>query len=446
MHLNIASIFSFWLIIIASTASISFADTINPDTLSEIRSSPNPVGSGARALGMGSAFIAVADDATAASWNPGGLIQLERPEVSVVGAYFNRMEEIEFGIDAESPGSQSVSETRLNYLSAAYPFRFRDRNMIVSINYQNLYDFSSKRDFSITESSEGTLEESDFAYRSNGSISAIGIAYAIQILPSLSIGMTVNIWEDAIYHNEWREERTLKESGTLDGNRFVSSYTSDDTYSLSGLNMNLGMLWNINSQWTLGAVLKTPFDADLRHEYTFKGGTSYPDLVGFDSYDTDTYSEDGKLTIPISYGIGFAYRYSDTLTFAGDIYWTEWDNLVYTDSKGDKTSPISGRAADESDVDPTFQLRLGTEYLFIKNAFVIPVRGGVFYDPAPAEGNPDDFYGFSLGSGLAKGGFIFDMAYQYRFGNDVGGSAYEEWGFSSDVAEHTIYSSIIVHF
>ncbi len=46
-----------------------------------ISSSPNPVGSGARAVGMGSAFIAIADDATAASWNPGGLIQLERPEL-----------------------------------------------------------------------------------------------------------------------------------------------------------------------------------------------------------------------------------------------------------------------------------------------------------------------------------------------------------------------------
>ncbi|MCJ7810524.1 MAG: hypothetical protein MUP26_09715, partial [Desulfobulbaceae bacterium] len=42
----------------------------------EIPSSPNPVGSGARALGMGGAFIAIADDATAASWNPAGLIQL----------------------------------------------------------------------------------------------------------------------------------------------------------------------------------------------------------------------------------------------------------------------------------------------------------------------------------------------------------------------------------
>jgi hypothetical protein len=37
---------------------------------------------------MGGAFIAVADDPTAASWNPGGLVQLESPEVSIVGVAF----------------------------------------------------------------------------------------------------------------------------------------------------------------------------------------------------------------------------------------------------------------------------------------------------------------------------------------------------------------------
>jgi long-subunit fatty acid transport protein len=49
---------------------------------------PEPVGSGARALGQ-SAFIAVADDATAASWNPAGLVNLERPEASFVGVWKN---------------------------------------------------------------------------------------------------------------------------------------------------------------------------------------------------------------------------------------------------------------------------------------------------------------------------------------------------------------------
>ncbi len=45
---------------------------------------------GARSLGFGGAFAAVADDATAAFANPAGLVQLLRPEISVeetLGSY-----------------------------------------------------------------------------------------------------------------------------------------------------------------------------------------------------------------------------------------------------------------------------------------------------------------------------------------------------------------------
>ena len=47
------------------------------------QSSLNRPGSGARAAGMGNAFIAVSDDGTAASWNPAGLSQLRKPELSL---------------------------------------------------------------------------------------------------------------------------------------------------------------------------------------------------------------------------------------------------------------------------------------------------------------------------------------------------------------------------
>jgi len=80
------------------------------------------------------------------------------------------------------------------------------------------------------------------------------------------------------------------------------------------------------------------------------------------------------------------------------------------------------------------------------NRYLIPARCGIFYDPAPAQGSSDAFYGFSLGSGIARGRIVFDLAYQYRFGNDVGGSALEDIDFSQDVKEHTIYSSIIFYF
>src|SRR5262245_16065163 len=44
---------------------------------------------GARSLGLGGAFVAVADDATAAWSNPAGLLALTRQEVSVEGRFWN---------------------------------------------------------------------------------------------------------------------------------------------------------------------------------------------------------------------------------------------------------------------------------------------------------------------------------------------------------------------
>ena len=123
-------------------------------------------------------------------------------------------------------------------------------------------------------------------------------------------------------------------------------------------------------------------------------------------------------------------RFSDNFTTSFDVYRTEWDDFELEDSEGNKTSPISGLPSSESDVDPTYQVRLGAEYLFIQPKYVVPIRGGVFYDPAPAEGTPDDFYGFSVGSGIGIGRFVFDIAYQYRFGNDVGSSMMENLDFS----------------
>jgi long-subunit fatty acid transport protein len=47
----------------------------------------NIMGAGARARGMGGAFIGVADDATAVGWNPAGIANLDKPEASAVGLF-----------------------------------------------------------------------------------------------------------------------------------------------------------------------------------------------------------------------------------------------------------------------------------------------------------------------------------------------------------------------
>ena len=124
-------------LIIFLPIQISFAKTIV-----EIPSSFNPVGSGAGAIGMGGAFIAVADDATAASWNPGGLTKLLLPEVSFVKTYTNRKESLDIKRYPEASGQFRISNSDITYYSLAYPFRVGDRNMIIAITYQQLYDMN----------------------------------------------------------------------------------------------------------------------------------------------------------------------------------------------------------------------------------------------------------------------------------------------------------------
>jgi len=191
-----------FLITILGTLTSAFTQPIQRI---EIPSSPNPVGSGARALGMGGAFIAIADDATAASWNPGGLIQLEKPEISIVGAYFHRIEDNDFGTNPEASGRQTVDDADLNYLSFTYPFSLFNRNMVVSLNYQNLYDFLRQWNFSLDQRSTDLSLSQEVDYEQEGNLWALGLAYCIQLTPGLSFGGTLNIWEDLLYNNNWEE-------------------------------------------------------------------------------------------------------------------------------------------------------------------------------------------------------------------------------------------------
>ena len=60
--------------------------------------SARPLYVGARALGMGNAFTAVADDATAGFWNPAGLIQWQGVKLFGVNKFYNRED---YGFDPE---------------------------------------------------------------------------------------------------------------------------------------------------------------------------------------------------------------------------------------------------------------------------------------------------------------------------------------------------------
>ena len=434
---------SFFIIIPANSALGTPTDPVS------ITSSPSPKGSGGRAIAMGRSFLSVADDATAASWNPGCLIQLLTPELSVVFTYSfkNELNDI-YGEGIDTEWKQHLHSDALNYASLSLPYELFQKNMVFSLNYLHLYDFSRVWNCSFQQQTLRSLISRNIHFQQSGKLSAVGIAWCIQIIPTFAVGITLNFWNDNS-NNQWNKNSI--ETGEIinhsNNKKYTYKFFSKDTYSFDGFNTNLGLFWKISNQIRMGAVLKTPFTAELNHvsEFSSEVINTATSNISKLSYPPITTHE--HMDMPASYGIGISYHPSRKWVFSADVYHIEWQNFLIHDDNG-SYSLISGVNEQESSVNPATQFHMGMEYLFFHNARIFPVRCGFFYEPAPAEKTHDDFFGITLGTGLTYQSYHFDLAYEFRFGNNVGQSVItsNQFNFSQDVNEHSLYASFIYHF
>jgi long-subunit fatty acid transport protein len=427
---------------------------------------------------MGGAFVAVADDATAASWNPGGLTQLEEPELSLVYSWklfeedFSRTNHIR---PFDSPMEAGFDD--LNYFSLAYPipWTFRGRNVVVSLNYQRKLDFDRALDFRATDISPGsfiTQTSFDIKYRAEGGLGTLSPGIGFEINEKLSLGLAINLWDSNILsNNRWKTRNTYKaRTSLIGGSPIFSSGEINETFTdYEATNYTLGLLYKSTERLSIGAVYHTKYTAKVKstktnvlHWATQPGGSSPFIFISTTRTETEW---------PEAAALGVAYRFpNDKLTVSADVTWRPWDDFVKRDAAGRRTSPITGLRKDLSPHDSTYTVRLGTEYVSVKeNApkqdYLPSLRAGLFYDPEPAsgrrhgffgvtkgDGDPDDYYGFALGAGvLIKNRVNLDVAYQYRWGRDVkadtfAGSGPFENGFSEDVYQHQFYLSTVIYF
>jgi long-subunit fatty acid transport protein len=410
--------------------------------------SPSPVGSGARAVGKGTAFIGVADDATAASHNPGGLVQLERPEVSIVGSYFLTLERPDVTLPDTVLEDQNLHAFRLNYLSAAYPFRLLQRNVVVSLNFQRLYDLQSATDVASRFVNIDGIQR--VSSRQRGGLFAISPAVAVQLTPTFSVGAAFNIWPN-LFGNGWDQDVTVRGEGrVVSGNRivpFVSQGHIQEEFRFRGFNVTAGFLWTINSIFSLGGVVRTPFTGTVDHAHT-----SSLTVILLDGSPPVTagpvrFRETLDMDLPLSYGLGLAARLSDRLTLALDISRTYWSDFRLETSQHadvllvENGAPSGkGQAVLNGMTDDTTSVRLGAEYLWIMEQVVVPFRAGFFYDPEPGDRGTDTFFGFSLGSGVAIKKLVFDLAYTFRTGTVHSAAT------NTSVLQHGLLASVIYHF
>lgn len=458
---------------------LTWAQIASPD----VKSIPLPTGSGARALGQGGAFIAVADDATAASWNPAGLIQLEKPEASIVGAYLLNDQDFSIGADSvglgDRLGDEDVGRWDVNFMSAAYPFRFLKKNFVAALNYHQIMDFHAdlSLDQSINDPTEPPLifnQQLDF--KSSGGIGALSPGIAALLLPKLTFGLTVNIFDDEFFNSHgWTESISASGEGDLSGtglSTLFSQKTSSRDYH--GANVSLGILWDIwekeDKLLTFGAVFHTPYTA--RFDQITKGFSQ----TTFEGQEPQSFSFDQKSRIkmdwPMSIGIGLGFRHTDALSFSFDVTWTDWSEWVQKTKastiNGDSVNmpPVNARpiggGSEHDDIDDTYAARFGTEYLIFMEKKVAAFRGGLFYEPRPSigtpsesdengdpidfTGDPTDVWGFSLGAGVTTKRFSLDAAYQFRYVRDMEGRDLGLPGTELDTTENLFITSLIVYF
>jgi len=520
-----------------------------------IFSAPLPSGSGARALGLAGAFTAVADDATAASWNPAGLIQLERPEASVMLRASRERNAYNSDSDAFRVGVNSYDDENLNYLSCAYPLTLLNRNVVLSINYQEAYDFNQRFSAAASEGRppsssastetrvdtstqvdhfENELDEgvtasitfvthlttrhtsalrellqadlvNDLEFEQEGIIDAVTPAMAVEILPQLSLGLAVNMYQDSALHGI-RSKTTASYTGssTLDSAAqetrvtsstyeyeglirypppfpeipfsssgefpdFTDSSTSGDTSGvvvdgvyeeenvlddLRGFNTTLGLLWTVSRFLSLGGSVDLPWVADAEQTKTIRDtATTYNAARTrvLDRSSTESLvSKDVEITFPAYFALGAVWRWTDRLYTSLDVSQTLWSDFAFQADGEEKINPLDGSPRGENPLDDTWAVRSGIEYLLVFPRVEIPLRAGVAWEERPAIGEPDEYWSASVGTGIALGReparWILDAAYVFTQGDDVLGSLVTDQDLRTDVTEHQFFVSCIKHF
>jgi hypothetical protein len=385
------------------------------------------LGSGARAYGMGGAFLARADDATAASWNPAGLSYLRAPEVTLVGTLNSFSTQRGFENDDFEGGS-------IDFAALTWPVGRGDVRGAIQVSYQRAISFDGRREIDIyrqPDAENPAQAELIETWRgsSDGGFDVVAFGTGLRLSRRLRAGLTVNRWTNGY---DQSLDRTLL---AADLGRPLRQFDLD--FRPRGWSFNLGLIYSPIAPLNLGFVYKTPVGTDVVLDKTRRD--YYGTLGALEEMTSNTYrSEAVTLDLPDSIGFGLSLQPRDELTLSADYTRTRWSDPTIA---GYFDLPRTPRGEQDSppppDVRPPLlyptlrepetvlaqedaeQFRLGVEYVLFTSRLKVPLRLGYFSDrqitPNPT-GELPRFNGITAGIGVVVGSLLFDVAYVYEFG------------------------------
>jgi hypothetical protein len=349
---------------------------------------------GAAALGRGNAVFAWGSDATVSAANPALLLTLPKWTLTLGGS-FQYATAAKYG-----PVGSGVLQTAgaigrgsIGPDHAAVSFRTGRFALSAAFFRTESYD----RPIADASESAGSTLYYHVRYEETGSLWTTHFGAAVRLSDRIGLGLGLNIDTGSI------SEDFLEDIPAY-GYRITGTKTSD----LSGLSLNGGLFWEPSNSVRAALTFRMPstLSAATRtlDRYQAGGGTDIS-IRGE--------SEDG-FHRPWILGAGLSWQIGERLRTALDVAYSRW-------SEYRATWIGENQPRDFRDV---LRVGAGLEYvsdfrLFGKRASG-PLRIGIGYDPQPAKEPRSAYLVFTLGTGLAVGGFRVDLGTSLGFESGSG--------------------------
>jgi hypothetical protein len=257
---------------------------------------------GVRAMGMGGAFTAVANDSSAIYWNPAGLSKITRTELN--GQFVVTAKKNDMSID-------SLSQSETNFTWGSFVTRIGDTGFGLALN--NLLNV--KYDYTVSlggfpggvtswyNASNSALYNS-WKETYNQTLSVYSLALS-QKLWVVNIGLVGNVWSGSDKTN-WNVK-----------NGATQVLLADREYKLGGYSIDLGLLSQMGS-FSAGATWKglmSSLEQETTYTEVWTGNSSWNQSgnIGGSSFPKKAWQGKGKL---ITFGLAFE---PGIITLATDI-------------------------------------------------------------------------------------------------------------------------------
>jgi hypothetical protein len=352
-------------------------------------------GVGARALGMGGAFVAVGEDYTASYWNPAALAQIRRFEfLGSLGHISSTNNASMLSASSQMSTLDRGRNTRLDAIGFAYPVPTYRGSLVFAIGYNRVKRFDSNFKFSWFNNTVNDSVAQRWTEREDGGLNNWTFAGAVDVSPNLSLGAALNIWTGQSNYLFRFEEEDVLDIWTF--SLFDTTFGIDTKYS--GVNFRLGALYRLGRVLRFGASVATPTRFTASENWQEDG------YLEFDEGDFEQTGDGGffeyKIRSPWTFSAGGSIRLQNLL-LSGQVDYVDWSQIRYRSEP-----PIVGLGIVDANllIEETYRdvvrFRAGAE-LFIPGINA-SLRGGYLLDPSPfrAATAEQDREFLSLGFGI----------------------------------------------